>query len=209
MRFIQKEIEIQLDQLPKIIDGADLLLGSSLFLGASTVAEYLNVPYRYIAFCPQLLPSQFHPMIHVRNYDLPKYFNRLSWWVFKYFDFNLNYKKIINEGRKRFGLKSIFDVLRNLLGPQVIVASDPLLAAVPADAVQASAQIGYLHLDPKETLSPDLEDFINAGLPPIYIGFGSMPCKEPAASNHTIIPQGCQIRPSACCSFTRLGKVCR
>ncbi len=38
-----------------------------------------------------------------------------------------------------------------------------------------ATQTGYMLLPPSETLSPDLQRFLDAGPPPVYAGFGSMP----------------------------------
>jgi UDP:flavonoid glycosyltransferase YjiC (YdhE family) len=187
IRFLQKEIETQVHQLPEAIEGADLVLGSSLLLGAPTVAEYFHIPYHFVSFCPQMLPSRFHPMPHVRNHNMPKWMNRIGWWVFRNLDLNFNYRKTLNNERNRLGLAPVSDILTHLLGDDIIVASDPLLGTVPADVVQSCRQIGYLHLEQKGELDPGLEDFIHSGPPPVYIGFGSMPSEDPAETTQLLM----------------------
>jgi UDP:flavonoid glycosyltransferase YjiC (YdhE family) len=60
-RFLREEVRAQFRALPGLVAGADLVVGASLSFGLSSVAEALKIPYRYIAFTPQLLPSGHHP----------------------------------------------------------------------------------------------------------------------------------------------------
>jgi len=186
IRFMRRELEVQFAQLPAIIEGADLVLGASLILGAPTVSESLDVPYRFVSFCPQILSSSQHPSLHIRNHNLPRWLNRLSWWLTNKAD-NFNFKKIVNRERRRLGLKPVRDGWRHLLGSHVVVASDQILGAVPRDVEQDYAQIGYFHLHQKGELSGDLQTFLASGPPPVYVGFGSMPSKDPEATTRLVM----------------------
>ena len=62
-----------------------------------------------------------------------------------------------------------------ILGQDVIVASDKVVAEAPRDLEFRITQTGYMHLDQPEPSLPELEEFLNAGPPPVYAGFGSMP----------------------------------
>lgn len=189
IRFLQGEIGIQTHGLIEILDeyDADIIIGSSLLLGAGTAAEVHHRPYCYIAFCPQIFPSKHHPMIHIRNHHLPGWINRLSWWGFRKLDMNFNYRRIINEERRRLGLPPISGVYRHILNNHVIVASDELLGRVPPDVVQDFTQIGYCHLQQQGTLPPELRGFLDSGSPPVFIGFGSMPAETPLECTRRIV----------------------
>ena len=52
--FLRKELNTQFNLLPKIIAGADLLIGSSLTFALATLAESMEIDYRFIAFAPQM-----------------------------------------------------------------------------------------------------------------------------------------------------------
>ena len=52
--FLRNELNAQFDLLPKIMAGADLVIGSSLTFALSTLAESTGIEYRYIAFTLQL-----------------------------------------------------------------------------------------------------------------------------------------------------------
>ncbi|MBW2076328.1 MAG: glycosyltransferase [Deltaproteobacteria bacterium] len=59
LRFLRMEVISQFDVFPRIIAGADLVVGSSLVFALATAAEYMRITYRYIAFTP----SFCHPDI--------------------------------------------------------------------------------------------------------------------------------------------------
>ena len=50
------ELAERVRSLPDVARGADLVVASSLEFTASSVAEALGVPYRYIVLCPAILP---------------------------------------------------------------------------------------------------------------------------------------------------------
>lgn len=183
--YVRREVISQFDIFPKIIDGADLVLGSSLVFALSTVAESMGIEYRFIAFTPQLLPSGDHPFPAFKHQWFPKWYNRMTWRVAKMFDqFNLTW--LINKKRKQLGLKPVQDAWLNILSRHVIVASDKVISKVPQDVEFAFTQTGYMHLDQPYSDLPELDAFLSAGPAPVYAGFGSMP-KQDQAGNVTMI----------------------
>lgn len=62
-----------------------------------------------------------------------------------------------------------------------LYAYSPLVVPVPADWGQDVLVSGYWFLDDEAWRPPaDLQAFLSAGAPPVYIGFGSMPGLDPA-----------------------------
>ena len=171
--FLRREIRMQLSQLPDIIKGADLALGASLCLGLHTVAEIRGIPYGFIATAPQILPSAHHPFVALPFQNLSPRLNRLSWETARQLD-RLNFTALINNERRHLNLAPVRDILRHHLGRHVIVASDPAIAKVPSDVELDCLQTGYLHLQTDQALTPELEQFLAEGPPPVYFGFGSM-----------------------------------
>ncbi len=185
-RFLQKEVKIQFVHLPSIIKNADLLLWSSLVQAAPTVAESFGMPCGFIAFCPQILPSSQHPCVLVRCHNFPPWLNRLSWRLASQLD-KFTLRTMINRERLLLGLKPVGDVWSHFLGNKTIIASDPVLGPIPFDVKHHCTQVGYFHLEQKEGLSPELEAFLASGPPPIYVGFGSMPDRNPEATTRLVI----------------------
>ncbi|MFH1136117.1 MAG: glycosyltransferase [Pseudomonadota bacterium] len=171
--FLHREFEVQLSRLEPVVKGADLALGASLCLGLRTAALLYDVPYRFIVFCPQMLPSAQHPNFLVRNHDRPTWFNRLSWSAVRGVDL-FGVRRAVNRRHRRLGLPVVGDFWSHFLGEEVIVASDPEVAPVPPDAAEKYLQTGYWHLPDSGDLSPEIRAFLDAGDPPVYAGFGSM-----------------------------------
>lgn len=84
------------------------------------------------------------------------------------------------------GLDPIQDAWLHILGRGTIVASDRAVAEVPPDVEVPYTQTGYMHLREPDQEFPELEAFLDAGSPPVYAGFGSMP-KQDQARNISVI----------------------
>jgi UDP:flavonoid glycosyltransferase YjiC (YdhE family) len=174
VRFLVQELAWQLKYLPKIIAAADLVVGSSLMFGLSSIAEALNIPYRYIAFTPQVVPSTYHPFPAIQTQTLGAGLNRLTWTMAGILD-KCSLTLLINRYRKRQGLAPVSRAWGHILGYRPIVASDREIATVPPDAGKKMVQTGYPHLHLPKPPDPDLERFLETGEKPVYAGFGSMP----------------------------------
>lgn len=177
--YVRKEILTQFETLPAIVAGADLVIGASLVFALSSVAESMAVPYRYIAFTPQLLPSGHHPFPTFKHQWLPVWYNRMTWRMIRMFD-RLNLTRVINKKRKGLGLKPIQDAWSKILGHNPIVATDREVAEIPSDVGASVFQSGYIHLVQPDKDLPELELFLKNGFSPVYAGFGSMPKQDQA-----------------------------
>ncbi len=175
--FLRSEVRKQLSELPGIIAGADLVLAASLCFGLHSAAELADIPYGFIAMAPQILPSAHHPFVALKSQNLPPWLNRLSWAMARQLD-RINFTALINRERRRLNLAPVGDILRHVLGRHVIVASDPVLAAVPPDVNLDCIQTGYLHLKADHALPGTVAAFLAAGPAPIYFGFGSMSTRK-------------------------------
>jgi UDP:flavonoid glycosyltransferase YjiC (YdhE family) len=176
--FLRNELNAQFDLLPKIIAGADLVIGSSLTFALSTLAESMGIAYRYIAFTPQLLPSGYHPFPAFKHQRFPKWYNRMTWRIAEILD-QFNLTRLINNHRRQLGLKLIQDAWHHVMGQHVLVASDSVISKIPRDIVdQTFTQTGYMHLNQPDQHLPELDTFLEAGSPPVYAGFGSMPIRD-------------------------------
>ena len=176
--FFRKELNSQFGLLPKIIAGADLLIGSSLTFALATLAESMGIAYRFIAFAPQMLPSGHYPFPAFKHQRFPQWYNRMTWRIARLLD-HFSITRLINNHRRQLGLKLISDAWCHILGQHVIVASDSAIAKVPPDIVEpAFTQTGYMHLNQPDQQRPQLDAFLAAGPPPVYAGFGSMPVRD-------------------------------
>ncbi len=183
--YVYKEMLAQFDVLPKIISGADLVVGASLVFALATVAEYMGIRYRFIAFTPEILPSSYHPYPAFKTQSLPRWYNRMTWMVMRTID-RFGLTRVLNRKRRQLSLKPVRDSWLHILGQRVIVASDKEIVETPPDLEIPATQTGYLHLHQKKPYLKNLERFLSAGPPPVYAGFGSMP-KHDQAGNVAMI----------------------
>ena len=179
IRKMRAELKAQFDDLPPTIHGADLVVGASLAFALPTVAESMGIDYRYVAFAPQILPSRHHPYLIFQHHNWPAWFNRLTWFAARQIN-RCDIQHLINKKRKQIGLEPVGNVWSHIMGPHLIVASDPSVAGLPADANQPCSQTGYWHLDQPPVEDKALKRFLAAGSRPVYAGFGSMPKSDQA-----------------------------
>jgi vancomycin aglycone glucosyltransferase len=186
LRNVNLIVEQQLETLPEIARGADLLVsGSGLFCGPS-VGEMLGIPFRSIVYCPRMLPSSHHPSISFTGSSSPRWLNRVLWWLN-----DVTMQKLMGERiagwRACHGLGRSFSAYRDLMTDRPILAADPLLAPLPADLVNRAEQVGTLFLDDPQPLPAELEAFLAQGEPPVYIGFGSVKDEDPARTTRVFM----------------------
>ena len=174
IKFVREETVFQLKALAPLFKDADVAVASSLMFGASTVAEKLKRPYRYVAFTPQLFASGEHPFPVVQHQGLPRTLNRAYWIAARLFD-RFNITRVLNRYRKTDNLPLLSDAWDHILGDRPILACDKAVAKVPRDVTKKVIQTGYLHLEIPLELNRQVLNFIEKGRPVVYAGFGSMP----------------------------------
>lgn len=157
-------IKEQIDILPEKVKGSNLILAAGIILGVPTVADYLKIPYRFVAFYPMILGTAKEDPL----------FNR-TMFRFGRFIINLFSRGYINKQRNRLGVQPIKDVWQYWMGDNVIIACDKELNAVKESVSFAFTQTGYMFLPSQNKLPTHVQDFLSSDKPPVYIGFGSNP----------------------------------
>jgi UDP:flavonoid glycosyltransferase YjiC (YdhE family) len=186
-RILRDEIDEQMSVLREVARGSDVVVGGGVQLIASSVADSLGIPYRYVLYCPGYLPTREYPPFLVSRPHLPDPLNRLAWWGTRCM-LDLLFKKVINDSRRRLDLAPIRDVVEYVYCDNVIVASDPELGKIPADVGMEVKQTGaWLLPNPGASLPAELDAFLDAGPPPVFVGFGSMPDANRVATTSAIL----------------------
>jgi vancomycin aglycone glucosyltransferase len=185
-QYLAVALADQFAQLPDAARGADLIIGAGAQGAAGSTAEILDVPYRYVAYCPTLLPSPEHPPVFLPFRRSREGFNR-GLWRFSRFAFNRGLRPALNRHRSALGLGPISDLLDHLLSPRPVLAADPLLGALPSRATLPFDHIPCLHPFDVKPLPAKLEAFLDSGSPPVYLGFGSMTDPDPAATTRNLL----------------------
>src|SRR4029079_3125926 len=82
-----------------------------------------------------------------------------------------------NAPRASVGLPPMDDVRRHVFTNRPWLAADPTLSPWQETADRAVVQTGAWILPDERPLPADLEAFLDAGTPPVYVGFGSIPMR--------------------------------
>ncbi|GAA1666465.1 glycosyltransferase [Glycomyces endophyticus] len=170
-------VDAQYESVLRAGAGCDAIVATGLPpAGAALAAERLGVRYHFAAYVPGALPS---PLI--RPHGRPgKPFpegetdNRVLWEID---DENLRalYGPALNARRAGLGLAPVRDVRGYILTDRPWLAADPVLGPWPPAPGYAAVQTGAWFVPDERPLPADLEAFLDAGDPPVYVGFGSMP----------------------------------
>jgi vancomycin aglycone glucosyltransferase len=179
-------LERQLDALPVALADCDFVLGAGMQLGGASAAELRGLPYRYVVFCPVLLPSAAHAPFMCGASSLPGWANRLAWRATRAF-YDRLLGATLTRRRAALGLGPVRDVLAHLLGPRPLLAADAELAPLPAEWRGRATQLECLHAMDPTPLPPKLESFLDSGPPPVYLGFGSMTDPDPDATTRLLV----------------------
>jgi vancomycin aglycone glucosyltransferase len=181
-RLAAELIAEQFDKLPAAAEGCDALVATGLFpvvAGAQSVAEKLGIRYVYAAYCPVVLPSPHHPPLPLPGRPLPpdvtdnRVLNDLSAQ-----SFNALFGAALNTHRASSGLPSVDNIRDHVFTGHPWLAADPVLGPWPEPADLDVVQTGAWILPDERPLPAGLEAFLDAGPPPVYVGFGSMRAPE-------------------------------
>ncbi|WP_455355135.1 glycosyltransferase [Streptomyces sp. SYSU K217416] len=159
--------------------GCDALVATGLMpAGARSVAEKLGIRYVYACFHPFELPSPHYPPSPRPGRPFPSEVteNRVLWDLDAE-KVNALYGEALNTHRASIGLPPVDNVRDHVFTDRPWLAADPTLGPwqelTDLDVVQTGAWI----LPDERPLPAELEAFLNAGTPPVYVGFGSMPMR--------------------------------
>ena len=184
-RLFKENVGQQFSDLHAVAGGCDAIISAGTQIAASSVAESLGVPHRFVAYDPTLLRSDWHPPVFCTRPDLPRWMNRLL-WAFQGQILRLGMGRLINREREILGLSPKRDLYRLMLGANPILATDARLAPAPPD-VEGVDCIGCLHPFDEAPLPEKLDAFLGAGSAPVYIGFGSMTDPNPKSSTRLLL----------------------
>ncbi|MFJ6574241.1 glycosyltransferase [Streptomyces sp. NPDC091292] len=175
-------IASQFEVVTAAAEGCDVLVATGMMpaaAGALSVAEKLGISSVSVTFQQLTLPSPYRrPLEYAgRSFPLEVTDNRMLWEL----DAEINnelFGAVLNTNRAAAGLPPVDDVRGYVTGSRPWLATDPVLdpwqqapGFTDFDVVQTGAWI----VPDANPLPPDLMAFLDAGAPPVYVGFGSMP----------------------------------
>ncbi|GAA3955149.1 glycosyltransferase [Actinomadura viridis] len=171
--------------------GADLVLGPTLGLLPRHLGEYLGVPWALVHFQPSQPTGAFpHPFVP-RSRALGPWGNRAGFLAVDQIAWQLS-RPFINPWRRDvLGLPPLplrgpmHDARRT--GRPVLACFSPSVVPAPRDWPPYVHLTGYWFLDePDWEPPPALAAFLDAGPPPVYVGFGSMRPEDPEATARVV-----------------------
>ena len=175
-RLAEELVAARFATLPAAAEGCHAIVATGLMpAGARDVAEKLGIRYVLATFHIFGLPSRhFAPAARPGKQSAEGETDNRVLWAQDAERVNALYVEPLNRGRAAIGLPPVDNVRDHVITDRPWLAADPVLAPwkdlTDLDIVQTGAWIL-----PNERPLPDgLEAFLDAGEPPVYVGFGSM-----------------------------------
>jgi len=192
-RAVRIAIEQLLHDAWTVVQGAEALVATVIGPLGSSLAERRGIPYIEAAMQP-LTPTAAFPSAAVTlPMDLGVVGNQLSHRLLEQLFWQL-YRRHINRFRRRvlgqapYPFWGPMEALRRA-GVTRLYAFSPLVVPRPTDWPAATAVTGYWFLPTLPGWRPasQLEAFLAAGPPPVYVGFGSMFGSDPEATLRLVL----------------------
>ncbi|NYF43812.1 glycosyltransferase [Streptosporangium sandarakinum] len=178
-RLAPELVAARFGTLAAAAEGCDALVATGLMpSGARSVAENLGIHYVYACFQPIELPSPHLPPPPRPGRPFPPDVtdNRVLWELDAQ-KVNALYGEAENTHRAAIGLPPLDNVRDHALTDRPWLAADPVLCPLPETPDLDVVQTGAWILPDERPLPEELEAFLDAGAPPVYVGFGSMPMR--------------------------------
>ena len=185
-RYMQEHLERSFRELAAAVERADFVLAAGVQLAAASIAELRGARFRMVLYCPSLLRSRHQTPFVVPRGELPAWANRGAWRLIEAF-VGATLGRAVDRERARLGLAPARDLYGLFIGTRPALAAEALLAPAPHDLAGELVPLGCLHPFEPEPLDPKLEDFLAAGEPPVYVGFGSMTDPDPASATRIVL----------------------
>ncbi|CAE6468716.1 unnamed protein product [Rhizoctonia solani] len=174
---------------------ADAIISNPPTFAHIHCAEALGIPLLMSFTMPWSPTAAFpHPLVNVRTSQAePKMTNYLTYELADAMTWQGLGHTINKFRRKRLGLPSLSVIsgsgIIERCGVPWTYCMSPALVPKPTDWVNHIDVVGFYFLDlaTKYTPSEDLVAFLDAGEPPVYIGFGSIVVQDPVAMTKTVL----------------------
>ncbi|NMH97969.1 nucleotide disphospho-sugar-binding domain-containing protein [Pseudonocardia acidicola] len=164
------------DVIGKAAEDCDVVVATGLMpAGVRSVAEHLGIHYVLAGFHRVGIPSLHHPPGPRPGKPFPPGETDLRvLWKIDAERVDALYREPLNTHRAALGLPPVDNVRDHVFTSKPWLAVDPVLwpfeGALGFDVVQTGAWI----MPDDRPLPADLVEFLEAGEPPVYVGFGSM-----------------------------------
>jgi len=171
----------------------DVVLYHPKALGAVSIAEKFKIPAILISLVPMLAATTEFPVIGMPKLRLGSWYNRLTYKLitvgYSSYIKDLNDIRISEMGLRKLPKKTGITTTSNGTPVPNIHAISPHVIPRPHDWPAMYTMDGYIAEDKPEEGPPpvELQEFLAAGAPPVYIGFGSMSGSNSKRLTDTVI----------------------
>lgn len=176
--YAARMIGRQYDAIDTAAQGCDVVVATGLMPSAAAaqcVAEMRGLRYEHVTFCPLFLPSHHHrPHPYPQFPFPPDVTDPRALWDLNAQHLNAIFGAAINGQRRALGLPATNNVRDHVFTRHSLLASDPVLWPWQPSDLSDAVQTGAWILTDTRPLPADLEAFLSAGPPPVYVGFGSI-----------------------------------
>ncbi|MEO1202480.1 MAG: glycosyltransferase, partial [Pseudomonadota bacterium] len=178
---------------------SDVLVRHYFHHPAALAAELERIPQASLSFSPDAIPSADQPPGDLR--DFGAWSNRLLWslagWAL-----DRTFLPPMNALREQAGLTRLPDTMSGWYAPDLnIVAVSASLRPPSRDWGDMHRVAGFLNLPDSQRFDPlpvFVDEFVDAGDPPVFVGFGSLTPKDPEHVFETLDVVEAGVRRAGC-----------
>jgi vancomycin aglycone glucosyltransferase len=134
--------------------------------------------YVFAAYCPMFLPSPHQRPMEYPNHPHPPGLDNDTLWDRDVHVMDEVFGGGLNALRISHGLPKVDNVRDYIHTEQPLIAADPVLAPWREPSKIDVVQTGAWILPDERPLPDELLRFLDAGTPPVYVGFGSLPAPK-------------------------------
>jgi vancomycin aglycone glucosyltransferase len=182
-------VAARFETLGTVARGCDAVVATGLMpAGARDVADKLGI--RYVLACFHLggIPSpHFSPGARPGTPSPVGETDRRLLWKYDAERVNALYGPSLNSHRAKIGLAPVENVRDYVLTEHPWLAADPILCPSKGMTDLDVVQTGAWLLRDDRPLGDELDAFLEAGEPPVYVGFGSMAAHAPKDIARTVV----------------------
>jgi vancomycin aglycone glucosyltransferase len=169
---------VQYEAISAAAQGGDVMVATGLFssvVAARSVADKLGMRYVFAAYCPIFLPSPYRRPFEYPSHPHPAgVTDNQVLWDRDVQVMNELFGDGLNTLRASVGLPKVDNVRDYCHTDQPWLAADPVIAPWQRPAKIDVVQTGAWILPDERPLPADLLAFLDAGSPPVHVGFGSL-----------------------------------
>ncbi|WP_328584692.1 glycosyltransferase [Streptomyces sp. NBC_00370] len=188
-RYRDEMVARQFEIFPAAADGCDVLVAAGLAqIAARSVAEAAGIRYVYASYSAVNLPSPHHRPPPRPGWPESQAHDNRTLWELDAQNVNAQFREPLNGHRASLGLSPVDNVRDHVVTDRPWLAADPVLGPWLETPGIDVVQTGAWTLPDERPLPADLVAFLEAGTPPVYVGFGSMhPSQDTARSALEVI----------------------